>query len=178
MLAGECERASGCKPPMPWSERGWAPTRAKLEWPGPTCRALTCRTGHCSFVTDGDSSTSALQARSADLGGLFRWSGPGSARPYSGVLFMRTSESAQVLLLDGARGGRLSDGYVEVPHVTGVGKVPSLTMPILSRIRADRVLAGSTMATTRSGRSARAQSRHAWAASAASPCPQLARASR
>src|SRR5215472_12770421 len=67
MLAGECERASGCKPPMPWSERGWAPTRAKLEWPGPTCRALTCRTGHCSFVTDGDSSTSALHARSADL---------------------------------------------------------------------------------------------------------------
>src|SRR6266851_9002945 len=67
MLAGECERASDCKPPMPWSERGWAPTRAKLEWPGPTCRALTCRTGHCSFVTDGDSSTSALRAISAYL---------------------------------------------------------------------------------------------------------------
>ena len=62
-----CERASDCKPPMSWSERGWAPTRAKLEWPGPTCRALTCRTGHCSFVTDGDSTTSALHAISADL---------------------------------------------------------------------------------------------------------------
>src|SRR5262249_51073409 len=65
MIAGECERASDCKPPMPWPERGWAPTRAKLEWPGPTWRALTCRTGHCSFVTDGDSSTSALRAISA-----------------------------------------------------------------------------------------------------------------
>src|SRR5215831_19842157 len=59
MLAGECERASDCKPPMPWSERGWAPTRAKLEWPELTCWALTCRIGHCSLVTDGDSSTSA-----------------------------------------------------------------------------------------------------------------------
>src|SRR5260221_10395595 len=67
MLAGECERASDCKPPMPWSERGWAPTRAKLEGPGPTCRALTCRTGHSSFVTDGDSTTSALHAISAYL---------------------------------------------------------------------------------------------------------------
>src|SRR6516164_7828977 len=60
MLAGECERASDCKPPMPWSERGWAPTGPS--WSG---RALTCRTGHCSFVTDGDNSTSALHAISA-----------------------------------------------------------------------------------------------------------------
>src|SRR5215831_20640708 len=65
MLAGECERASDCKPPMPWSERGWAPTGPS--WSG---RALTCRTGHCSFVTDGDNSTSALHAISAgaDIG--------------------------------------------------------------------------------------------------------------
>src|SRR5215468_8514093 len=62
MLAGECERASDCKPPMPWSERGWAPTGPS--WSG---RALTCRTGHCSFVTDGDNSTSALHAISAVL---------------------------------------------------------------------------------------------------------------
>src|SRR5215472_8231821 len=64
MLAGECERASDCKPPMPWSERGWALTGPS--WSG---RALTCRPGHRSFVTDGDSSTSARHAISAILHG-------------------------------------------------------------------------------------------------------------
>ena len=43
-------------------------------WPGPTCPALTCRTGHCSFVTDGDSSTSALHAISAQCSLIHAWS--------------------------------------------------------------------------------------------------------
>src|SRR5215813_6784945 len=81
MLAGECERASDCKPPMPWSERGWAPTGPS--WSG---RALTCRTGHCSFVTDGDNSTSALHAISAALHGSPVIGTSGAAAPELAVL--------------------------------------------------------------------------------------------
>jgi hypothetical protein len=66
MLAGECERASDCKPQMPWSERGWAPTRANLEWAGTGLPGTDLPDRHCSFVTDGDSSTIALHAISAD----------------------------------------------------------------------------------------------------------------
>src|SRR5215831_5780372 len=112
MLAGECERASDCKPPMPWSERGWAPTGPS--WSG---RALTCRTGHCSFVTDGDNSTSVLHAISA-------------VRRADGLGMRRTADGAYAgdLRTPSAERRASSDAWVWVR----VSKSPLLTAKVRS----------------------------------------------